>query len=528
MPSVSIAEARANPTLPADVDFGVCLIGYTTGSPLIAGLLSILYSGPGAAVTDYGIGDVVDCMTQGLVVTDGNPAPPPIAIYRTPATTTGTRGATLTVSGVTGTSVVTKTSGTHPVGTYQPRGRVKDDGLGGAGGTIGVAGIILEFSLDDGRTWLPSVALGTATTKKVQIIINGSAVDTGVQFDFAAGTLITGDHWEETKTTPPMWGDSDLYAAGPPATGAFAAIASSSLNFSQIIITEPVATGDFTTLTTALNYLNSQAGRYKRPLLTVRFRDPNYGTETDAQYVTAFRTFANANTDKRIRIVAGSGWLTDAFRGFVYLRSGLPSLLAREQSFKTVPGKLGERIAQSPGFVGRGPLESFSIVDGNGNPIAGAHDESVAGGIGATSGGASGGLTFYYQGLEEIKGTYVWGSPVLYAAGDTTLTSMDRRVANGIERLSVGIAWTEIQGADIFDPSTFILDDDIRDGIAQKIAKAIRDRYAREFQNADDPNLVVIDSVVTVSGPNVTITGSINVRFYGYTDTIALTFSATR
>lgn len=338
------------------------------------------------------------------------------------------------------------------------------------------------------------------------------------------GTLFTGDQWTETKTTPPMWAISDLYTAGDPASGAFGDIAKSSTSFAIVIISEPVTAGNITTLTAALNYL---AGFGKRPSLLVRFRDPAAG-ETDAQYIAAFQTFRASIHDNRISPVAGSGWLTDAFRGYVYFRSGLPALFARMQSFAVIPGARGERMAQHPGYGARGPLEGFSLVDTAGQPISQAHDEALAGGIDGPIGGAGGGITFFYQRRTAIAGTYVSDAPVAYPPLSQILTWMDRRVANGIETTAEAIAWTKIQGADIFDPVTRVLDDDIVNAIQGDIGKAIRDRYRAEFQNAEDPNLVVINPVVTVNGSRVSIAGTVNWRPYGYTHDIALTFSATR
>jgi hypothetical protein len=746
------------------------VIGATTLNPLGAGVgpVSPPYSSPSSLAEDYGLGDAVDCATQAIVPTPGNPAPPPICICPTLADTPGARG-TLDTAGVTGTAVVSLTAATEPVGTYQPVGEVVDDGNNGAGGLIGTAGIIIRYSPDNGRTWLPSQALGTAFTLKMQI----GGEDTGVQYDFAPattnaayvalavelradtlahlanavahdgadtnagqvalaassvpatvtastavvnlvltalqlhvvnitsvhdgpdlvaytalaaltaatttkegidlaiaikgilntheaatraasaaglkgattsiaspttytaaahllaggvialdaqpcrititvdgggtpadmpdsvtitgfdyagnaqtetaldltglgtiisakafkgtglslafvaadgtgasftigysnavhnsadvtntiaaadptyGTLFTGDTWSESKTTPPMWAVSSLYAAGPPASGAFVKIAQFASTFATIVITEPVQTSDFATIVAGLNYLASMG---KETSLVIRFRDRAAG-ETDAQYITAFRVFAAANHDDRIAIVAGEGWLTEPFRGFRYLRSGLPALIAREQSFVAIPGSLGERIAQSPQYVARGPLEGFSLVDDNGNPIDEAHDEATLGGIDGPINSTGGGITFYFQRRPELLGTYVSEMPVLHPSTSKIYTRMDRRVANGIRRTAASIAWLEIGGASIYDPATLELDADIRDAMASKIAKAIKDRYAREFQNPEDPNLVSIAPTVSVNGSKVTISGTVAWRPYGYVDTIALTFDATR
>ncbi len=345
------------------------------------------------------------------------------------------------------------------------------------------------------------------------------------------GTLFTGDTWGESKTTPPQWTATDLFDSSDPdnITGAFAAIAAFGTPFAIAVITEPVANGDIPTITVALNYLLSK----KRKLsVLARFRDP-LPAETDAQYITAFRTFRASNHDNRISIVVGSAWLTDAFRAYVYFRSGLPAVVARMQSMAAVPGQVGERIAQNPGYVARGVLENFSLVDTTGQPIPQAHDEKVRGGIEGPILGNGGGITFYYNPLIGVAGTYCNNrAPVMYRSGSAILTWMDRRVANAVELVAETAAWPSIGGADILNVNPpapgATLDADIRDGIETSIRKAIADRYALEFQNARDLNLVTINPTVAVSGADVALTGTIAAKLYGYTDTITLTFSATR
>jgi hypothetical protein len=356
--------------------------------------------------------------------------------------------------------------------------------------------------------------------------VHGSADSTNTSAAYStptAATLLAGDLFA-TSTLPPSWGDADLFTAGPPATGAFAAIADSGQLFGIIVITEPVQSSDFATLVTGLNYGLTFGKRWS---LIVRFRDPT-ANETDAAYILAFQAFAAANHDNRITCLAGSLWVTDAFAGFVYARTFLAPYVARLQSLKEVSGQEGERLAQNPGWVARGPLEGASLKDAAGNTVG--HDEALRVGIEAANGAPTGGgVCCYYQRNAQLAGTYVTNRvTVMYGAASEILTPMDRRVANALEQVAVGISLTAIGGADVWDPVTFALDADIRGGLGGKIAKAIRDNYANEFQNAADPNLVVVDPTVTVSGAQVSLTGALHVRFFGYTDTVALTFAATR
>ena len=771
---VTIIEAQAQPTQPADADFATIIIGFASQSPLPAGTISVPYSSPAALASDYGLGDGVDCGTQAIAKTPANPAPPPVSIYPTPDTVAGIRGI-LDTTGVTGTAVITQAV-TTPKGTYQPVFRVFDDGNNGAGGLIGVEGITLQASPDGGRTFLAPQALGTlftiammigdestgveydlapATTNAAYVTLaaelrvdtlghlanavahdgadtsaqqvalaassppvdvttstavvnlvyaalvahvpnitavhdgpdlvaytalaalspavspktgidlaialkgilnthNGVALaavpagllpatatiaapttytaaadflaggviamdtqprrptvttggvtpsdapatvdlagfdylgnaqtelgvvvsqvagtvtatkafkGTGLSASFSSadgtgatlaigysngvhnsadvtnvvtapdptyGTLFTGDTWGESKTTPPQWLVTDLFDSSDPdnITGAFAAIAAFGTPFAIAVITEPIANGDVPTITAALNYVQSKKRRIS---VLARFRDP-LPSETDPQYIAAFRTFRASNHDNRISIVVGSGWLTDAFRAFVYFRSGQPAIVARMQSMAAVPGQVGERIAQNPGYVARGVLENFSLIDTTGQPIPQAHDEKVRGGIEGPILGNGGGITFYFNPLLGVAGTYCNNRvPLMYASGSQQLVWMDRRVSNAVELIAETAAWPSIGGADILNVNPpapgATLDADIRSGIETTIRKGIADRYALEFQNARDLNLVTIDPTVTVDGANVALTGTIAAKLYGYTDTITLTFSATR
>src|SRR5215831_4371092 len=65
------------------------------------------------------------------------------------------------------------------------------------GGTVGSAGIVLQVSLDAGRSYGSPIALGTANLLYLgQGALNSPAVGgTGVQVNFGAGTMVAGDSW---------------------------------------------------------------------------------------------------------------------------------------------------------------------------------------------------------------------------------------------------------------------------------------------------------------------------------------------
>lgn len=88
----------------------------------------------------------------------------------------------------TGTSVVTINATATSDNDYEVRVDIV------TGGTRGTAGITYKYSLDGGRTYSKTYALGTGTS-----ITLGT---TGIVFDLAAGTLVAGDYWTAAAFAP--------------------------------------------------------------------------------------------------------------------------------------------------------------------------------------------------------------------------------------------------------------------------------------------------------------------------------------
>jgi hypothetical protein len=533
-PSITILRKRGAGITDPGTDFRMAIIGTSSIAPWGTGVLSTLYGSGDALAADAGIGDGVDAAYHALAVQDDNPSPPALAFLSTlglSSTTLGARGGTLTTSGVVGTTTVTKTASTHPLGTYEPKVRVVDDGNGGGGTNVGTSGIILQASLDNGRTWLPTSALGTAVTWKIQIPNpGGSPYDTGVQYDFthSSNTLITGDLWTESKTTPPQFAVADLYTAGSPGTGALMTIAAAAFNVGLVVITEPVAAGDIATLSAGLTAMANLRASC-RPTLIVRFRNQG-ASESDATYVAAFQTFrAACADDERICVWANDGWLTDAQRQYVYSRSGLPAFLAKIQGGSVLAGPKGERVAQSPGMTSRGPLWNFTIHDTAGNPVG--HDERVHPGILGPLAGKGGGACAYYEASDTVTGTYACVQTdvltAVFPATQGVQSMMDNRVSSACERALYTVSFLALGGAAVV--TNFTLDDDTREAMAAAGMKSIKDAgLVNEFANADDPNLLTVDALVTVSGTTYSVTWRFNNNLYRYGNSIMITITNAR
>lgn len=271
MPSVTMQEAKAAVAASPAVDFAMCVIGPSTTSPLPAGSLSPPYASAAAFVTDYGQGDAVDAVCQALTPTQDNPAPPAVSFYRTPSTVAGSYGP-VTTSGVTGTAVPSANGSQVPTGTLQPWMKIVTPGA------LGTPGMTALASLSGGRqTALVSIGSGLTYNFPAGDGWPAGGGQAGFTLGTSTATLNQGDTFY-TRTNPPSWTDSDLFTAGPPATGALAVIAESGQQFGIVVITEPVAAGDFTTLQAGLNFFVAQGKQ--APLLIVRFRDPYLGSAT--------------------------------------------------------------------------------------------------------------------------------------------------------------------------------------------------------------------------------------------------------
>jgi hypothetical protein len=189
-----------------------------------------------------------------------------------------------------------------------------------------------------------------------------------------------------------------------------------------------------------------------------------------------------------------------------------------------ISGAQGERIAQDPGWGQRGPLPNFTIRDYSGNPVG--HDERTRPGAETPVAGKGGFLCFFYEGADELKGTYVAASPCLYPVGDSVLTLMDNRVSSAIERLLYVISFQFLSGANIVTNS--VLNNDAREAMANAAMNLIKSQLSNEFANANDPNLVTVDAAVTVSGSSFTTTWHINDELFLYTKGINITVNNSR
>ncbi len=477
--TVNVSEVRGFVAVPANLDQLAVVIGV---SSLGVGLSPFYLSGQ-SVVTGVGYGDAVDTLCQIIeqVQNNGTTNKFPAALYTCTGTTAGSYG-TIDVTGVTGTSVVTVHAATHPFGTYEAYVRVT------LGGTIATGPISLSWSLDGGRTMSPAVSLGTATTFTIP--------NSNVQFDFAAGTLVTGDVIKvRTKAPAPVAADIDA---------AFAALAVSSIDFSLVVCDWDMTAALAAHVSTGLSALRAVG---KRATALVRTKIRNFETaETEATWSAAIVSDYAAFSDSNICVRAEYGFIKDAMTVRQYLRSDLAQFAADVV-------RIGR--ADFPDVPADQPESNFQLVDATGATIG--HDEGPRGAVTGLSNDdignrfCSGMRLPDFARREDVFSTVPW---VMYATDERIRNLPTRRIANAMERVAVASGNSSLGGrlsyikANPLDPaSRNRLTVPSRNAVHAVIFDALNIEFRDDIQNASDggldTGLVQVDPVVTVSGGNL-------------------------
>jgi hypothetical protein len=317
-------------------------------TPMIVGCSSIGtaatvkgYAGNQAAqiVTDWGYGPMPQqaarLSAKGIAVT----------VCRTAGTTAGACSAVSAFA--TGTSVVTTS-----VATAFDTSRMKM--LVVAGGTIGVAGIAVQFSFDGGETYGAIVRLGTATTYAIP--------NTGVTLAFAAGTFVTGESVTFT-TTEPKWNGSDLSAA-------LTAVADTGLPWDFLHVVGSMNATEAATLKTWLTGLETAKKPTRAIVETVRIAaSAAWSAAADATWQAVLIADWATFTSKRMCAGAGDLRWVSAIDNSVYLRP--LAWLGCEMASLFDPARYELGRVKDDGH-NTGALDA-SLYDTNGNVIA--HNE---------------------------------------------------------------------------------------------------------------------------------------------------------
>lgn len=334
LPAVTITELDgALGILPPSAGRLFALVGVSSSGPLNT---PATYARIKDLVADLGVGPLVEAAAHSIEKYGR-----PVVVVRTGQTNAGDYGA-IDDAGVTGTSVVTAAA-TEPLDDYEVIFQVV------SGGTIGVAGITLRYSLDGGRTFSPVTALGTADS----FAISG----TGVEVDFAAGTLVAADAFS-FRTTAPRWDLTEL-ADGLEALKNTAAAW-------ELVQVVGDCDGD------ALDAIDlkitgmAQVGKYHAFIAS--FRMPDEG-ESEASYLSAFAGEFGSKATVHGAVCAGASRFPSSVSGRRFRRPVAFTYAAREASVSEEVNVADINLGTLPG----------SIRDRLGNPEE--HDEAVNPGL---------------------------------------------------------------------------------------------------------------------------------------------------
>lgn len=332
-PNVTITELDgALGVLPPSAGRLMAFVGPSTTGPLNT---PATYARVKDIVADFGAGPLVEQAAYYVDVIGR-----PVVIVRTAQSVAATVGA-VTHTG-TGTSVATIAASPTPFDDYELVLAFP------TGGTIAVAGITYQESYDGGRTFGPLKSLGTAD----EISIGG------VTFEFAAGTIVSGDTYA-ARATAAKWNPAEL-------TDALNALGDSVLAWEQLVIVGAIDATSFDNVETKIVALEAK-GRYYSWIAGARI--PNAG-ETEAAYLTALSGIFGTKSTSHGTVCAGAAKITSGVSGRKYRR---PVTFA----VSIAQGGVTEEIDIAD--INLGSLSGVSIRDANGN--VDEHDESVNPGL---------------------------------------------------------------------------------------------------------------------------------------------------
>lgn len=395
IPSVSVKKSdfQTGVARPSPTGVGVIIAASSTGTNnQPAG-----YARDALAVAALGYGPLTEYGSYGLQV-GGNP----VVLEKCAASIAGACGAVTTVG--TGTSAITAS------GAAFDEYNIFLNFL--TGGTIGVAGITYNISLDGngGGSTSGTTALGTANTI--------APANTGVTIGLGAGTILAGTT-AQFFTTRPQPNNADLAPA-------LTALGNCRIPWEAVLVDVAYNVGTVGQLDTWETGLEAK-GQFHLILMNTRHKNnPVPTAESEAAYLTAMTTLTQNDASINVAVGTDAAAYTSSLTGVSQPRPTAMFLLAR---IMAIP------VGEDPAFSGRGNIPGATIADGNGNPYW--HDEDL------------------YPGLDALRlttlrsfapggpqGVYFCNANLLSPNGSDYVWVQHARCMN----LACGIAWSVLSG----------------------------------------------------------------------------------
>lgn len=337
VPTVNLTQIDgALGVLPASAGRPLAIVGTSSTGPIDT---PATFARVRDVVATFGVGELVESAAH-AIERHGRP----VVVVRTGETTSGDYGA-IDETDVAGTAVITETGSTEPLDSYEAVVRII------TGGTTGVAGITYQTSLDGGRTWSATTALGTALV----FPIAGS----GVSFTSdTAKTLLAGDSWS-CRTSSPKWAASELGSA-------LDALKVTAINWGLVEIVGAVDPSAFDAIELKIASMVA-GGKDVAWIGSVRLPDAG---ESEATYQASVATAFSTKASIYGALTAGAVEMTSSVSARRYVRPVSFVVAPRENSFS-------EEVNSAD--ITLGPITGVSIRDDLGNPKH--HDEAIHGGL---------------------------------------------------------------------------------------------------------------------------------------------------
>lgn len=260
----------------------------------------------------------------------------PVIFVPCPIVTSGVVGR-INTAGNTGSSVVSIAAGGN--GTLIATNIVVTVKTGG---TVGTDQILLDLSLDGGRT-SKRVRLGTASSYAIPYI--------GATLSFGAGTLVTGDTILTAHTSAPKWDSTGL-------TNGLAGLAAQLRQCrSFVVVGDLTAKADADAVAAIANAYETTHNRFVYARTNVRNRLPVATLSNVANYMTGNPSLTFASSGHTITRGAGS-WITD---GFVVGDTITVTGSASNNTSTVVTGVTETVLTFASGMVNEGPVSNVTV-----------------------------------------------------------------------------------------------------------------------------------------------------------------------
>lgn len=324
-------------------------------------------------------------------------------------------------------------------------------------GTIGTApGPTIQISGDAGRNWGAPISLGSANTLYLGqgSLTSRLAGGTGVQLNFAAGTLVAGDYWK-FGTVAPLWNDAGLNAA----IAAFFASQFAVAGVGSVHIVGTCAAADISAIQTALQ-TGTNGYVYTRTIVELRdaLQPTEWGGsgETESTWMTAIEAVVAGETAQP-RVCADGGYynMTSVYANSAF---GLPNY-RRPLAWAHAVRRTQIPLQRRAGRVKDGPYSNI-VVNTATDPSDGFiyHDERVTPGLNAARIGSA--MTWPKKGA----GFFQCQEPLLSAPGSQFVelvignvldVACDIGYAAGVEEVSDDLKTQSNGTLDPVDLNTF-------------------------------------------------------------------------